>query len=89
VLIVGAAVLVALARRSTGVTVARPVGPRSQGLMAARIVTALACIWGAALFDSEAITVLIAAVALVTTTLLGIAYDTALRHDITEADAGS
>lgn len=88
-LVVGAAVLVALARPSTGVTVARPRGPRSQGLMAARILTALACIWGATVVDSQAVIVLLAAVALIATTLLGIAYDTALRHDITEGHVRS
>jgi hypothetical protein len=44
-LVAGSAALVALARQSTGVTVARPRGPRSRGLMAARILAALACIW--------------------------------------------
>lgn len=85
-LVVGAAVLVAVARRTTGVTVARPRGPRSRGVMAARIGTALTCIWGAAFADRALLVVLIAAAGLVATTLLGIAYDTALRDDIAHGD---
>lgn len=86
-LVVGAALLVAGARRSTGVTVVRARGPRSQGLFAARILAALACIWGATVVDGEPIVVLIAAVALIATTLLGLVYDDALRHDIAEGAA--
>ncbi|NJP52882.1 hypothetical protein HCJ93_23145 [Streptomyces sp. SBST2-5] len=84
VLVAGAAVLVALARRSTGVTVAGPRGPRSRLLMAARFVAALACIWGAGLIGGEGIAVLVAIVALPLTALLGAAYDAALRLDIAE-----
>ena len=87
-LVAGSAALVALARQSTGVTVARPRGPRSRGLMAARILAALACIWGSALVYSTVIVVLIAAAALGATTLLGIAYDIALRHDTAEGAVG-
>lgn len=83
-LVIGAAVLVALARRTTGITVAGPRGPRSQLLMAARTVVALAGIWGAALISSGALIALVAVGSLLATALLGIAYDTALRRDIAE-----
>ncbi len=85
VLIAGAAVLVALARRSTGITVALPRGPRSRGVMTARFVAALACIWGAALVANSTLVVVLTVVAFVVTVVLGLVYDHALGDDVANA----
>ena len=81
-LILGATLLVALARRSTGVTIASPRGPRSRGLMTARFVAALASIWAAALIDVPIVVVLLTIVALVATVVLGVRYDDAVGDDL-------
>lgn len=82
VLVVGAAVLVALARRATGITVALPRGPRSRGVMTARFVAALVCIWGAALVGNTTLAVVLTVAAFVATVVLGLVYDHALADDV-------
>jgi hypothetical protein len=88
-LLVGAAVLVGFARRSTGVAIAAPPGPRSRGLMTARFVVALASIWAAALVDVAIVVVILTIVALVATIVLGVMYDEALRRDLAGSSTAS
>lgn len=45
----GCVAIVAGSRRVIGLSVTTPAGPRSRGVMAARVLAALACIWVAAL----------------------------------------
>jgi hypothetical protein len=82
VLLCGATVLVGLARRGTGLTVAAPRGARSSGIMAARLLVALTCIWTAALIDDPVVVIGAATLVFVATVMLGVAYDEALRRDI-------
>lgn len=84
-LIVGAALLVALARRSSGLTVALPPGPRSRSVMSARFVVAIGCIWAAALIGNNAVDLVLAVIAFAATAVLGVAYDEAVSDEVAAA----
>lgn len=85
-LLVGAALLVFLARRVSGVTVAWPPGPDSRARLATQAVIAAVLIWGSALADNVWFGTSAAAVLFVALVALGPGYEASLRRDLrTEA----
>ena len=82
VLLGGCVAIVAGSRRATGLSVTTPAGPRSRGVMAARVLVALACIWAAALSSDLWVAAGAAVLVFAATVALGRRYDLAVRDDL-------
>ncbi|WP_214401861.1 hypothetical protein [Pseudonocardia lacus] len=81
-LVGGATALVASARRSRGLLVACPRGPRSWAVMCLRVGVVFAGVWIAAVADDVTTTVLAAVAVVLATIWLGRRYDAALRREL-------
>lgn len=78
----GCAVIVVACRRVTGLSVTRPTGSRSRGILGLRVLVALTCIWVAALSSDLRVAAAAAVLVFGATVALGRRYDAALREDL-------